>query len=305
MKRVLITGVAGFLGRYAARHFLSLGWEVIGLDSLPPENAPLASLSRYVQIALPDPRLEDLLQKQPPEVCAHFAGRASVAHSVSDPAPDYYAGPVLTFEMLDSLRRLAPGCRFIFVSSAAVYGNPGRLPIREDQPADPLSPYGYHKLQGELLCQEFCRVYGLNTAILRPFSAYGPGLRRQVVWDICQKVLAKGRLFLQGTGNETRDFVHAADIAQALAVISQSAPMQGEAYNVANGRETSIGDLARLILGFVEIDSRVEFDGKVPQGVPLRWQADISRLNALGWQPQVPFEEGLRSFVDWCRAELK
>src|SRR5438552_189686 len=79
-----------------------------------------------------------------------------------------------------------------------------------------LSPYGYHKRQAELICEEFSRVYALPTAVARIFSAYGPGLRRQVVWDICEKALATGKLELRGTGAESRDFIHAADIARGL-----------------------------------------------------------------------------------------
>jgi nucleoside-diphosphate-sugar epimerase len=91
-------------------------------------------------------------------------------------------------------------------------------------------------------------VYGLATASVRIFSAYGPGLRRQVLWDICQKVITQKTLILQGTGQESRDFIHALDIAKAFRVIACDAPMQGEVYNLASGQEVTVRELATLVL---------------------------------------------------------
>ncbi len=305
MPVLMVIGAAGFLGRYVTRHFHDLGWKVWGLDVASPENAPQGLLAAYRQVHLPDPGMQDTLAQARPELCVHCAGRASVGLSVSEPASDYYDGPLLTFELLNSLRLAAPQCAFIQMSSAAVYGNPRSLPVGEDQPAAPLSPYGYHKWQSELLCQEFAHIYGLRTASLRIFSAYGPGLRRQVMWDICQKALAANELVLQGTGRESRDFVHAHDIAWAVEVVFKSAALSGEFYNLAYGREVFIEDLARLILDALGIDRPLHFSGSLPPGTPTNWCADITRLQALGFQPEVRLEQGAASFARWCRAELQ
>jgi UDP-glucose 4-epimerase len=303
-KSILITGVAGFIGRYVARHFSEQGWSVVGIDNSPPENAPLASLSAYHRLQLPDTALNGLLQEYSPQVCIHCAGRASVGLSLTDPSADFYASTALTFEMLNALRLNAPNCRFIFLSSAAVYGNPESLPVSETQSLAPVSPYGFHKLQCEQLCLEFTKVYGLPTASLRIFSAYGPGLRRQVLWDICQKIITQNSLTLQGTGKESRDFIHALDIARALGVVATSAPMQGEAYSLGSGREVAIKQLADMVLDALECNFYPQFDGIVPAGTPLNWQADISKLNSLGFSASVPLERGVKTFANWCRAEL-
>ncbi|HEY9632642.1 MAG TPA: NAD-dependent epimerase/dehydratase family protein [Coleofasciculaceae cyanobacterium] len=303
-KSILVTGVAGFIGRYVARHFSEQGWSVLGIDNSPPENAPLANLSAYHRLQLPNAALNHLLQEHTPEVCIHCAGRASVGLSLTDPAADFYASPILTFEILNALRLNAPSCRFIFLSSAAVYGNLESLPVSETQLPTPLSPYGFHKWQCEQLCLEFAKVYGLPTASLRIFSAYGPGLRRQVLWDICQKVITQNSLILQGTGKESRDFIHALDIAKALSVVATSAPMQGEVYNLGSGREVAIAQLANMILEALDADCSLQFDGVVPAGNPLNWQADISKLETLGFTPSVPLERGVKTFANWCRAEL-
>ncbi len=303
--KVLITGVAGFLGRYAARHFTEKGCSVIGVDSVPPENAPLSSLAVYYSQNLPDKALVDLLLKCAPDVCIHCAGLASVPLSVTNPAKDFYANTVLTFEILEGLRLHAPSCRFILLSSAAVYGNPQSLPVNELQPPAPISPYGFHKWQCEQLCQEYATVYGLPTASARIFSAYGPGLQRQVLWDITRKVLTQPEVRLQGTGQESRDFIHAQDIARGLEVIMQHAPMNGEAYNLASGRETKIIDLAQLIIEQLTTKPRIIFTGEMPSGTPKNWVADISILKAKGFLPGILLEDGVRDYVDWARREMR
>lgn len=301
---VLVTGAAGFIGRYVVRLFMEQGWTVIGIDNSPPENAPLANLTFYHRLQLPDSTLNTILQATPPQLLIHCAGRASVGLSVKEPGADFYGNTVLTFELLNALRLFAPQCRFILLSSAAVYGNPVSIPIGESQVTDPISPYGFHKLQCEQLCLEFTRLYQVPTAAVRIFSAYGPGLRRQVLWDICQKAILHDFVLLQGTGEESRDFIHALDIAKALFAISNTAAMEGEAYNLAAGREVSIAELAGLVLESLGYGGKLEFDGEVQIGNPLNWKADISKLQALGFAPSVPLEQGVQTFANWCRAEL-
>jgi UDP-glucose 4-epimerase len=301
---ILITGVAGFIGRYVARHFSELGWSVIGIDTSAAENVPMASLADYSELRLHDPALNQILQKYQPEVCVHCAGRSAVSSSMTEPTPDFYANTVTTYEVLNALRLYAPNCRFIYLSSAAVYGNPHSLPISENQVPAPLSPYGFHKLQSEILCQEFSHVYSLSTASVRIFSAYGPGLRRQVLWDICQKVIIQKALCLQGTGLESRDFIHALDIAKAFRIIACGAPMKGEVYNLASGREITVRELAIMVLDVLESTCLPKFDGEISPGIPLNWQADISALEKLGFTTSVPLERGVKTFANWCLAEL-
>lgn len=304
IQTVLVTGVAGFIGRYVARYFAAQGWSVVGTDSAPPENSPLENLVEYQRFHLPDAAFNQLIKKYSPQVFIHCAGRASVGLSVTDPSADFYSNTALTLEALNSLRLYAPKCRFIFLSSAAVYGNPKVLPVNEEQTTIPLSPYGFHKLQGEQLCLEFFKVYGLPTASARIFSAYGPGLRRQVMWDICHKAMIEQSVTLQGTGKESRDFIHALDIAKALLLIATSSPMQGEAYNLATGREVNICELSTLLLDTLEYNGTSQFDGVVPVGNPLNWKADISKLRSIGFSPSVSIEKGVQIFANWCRAEL-
>jgi UDP-glucose 4-epimerase len=302
LRRVLVTGAAGFLGRYVARQLSGEGWEVLGIDRVAPPGAPCAG-EKFVPVELPGAGFRDLLRSQQPEALIHCAGSASVPHSMRDPADDYRANTVLTFDLLDALRLDAPRCAFLLLSSAAVYGNPVSLPVRETDALLPLSPYGYHKRQAEELCAEFARIYGLPAASARIFSAYGPGLRRQVVWDICAKALRGGPLRLQGTGGETRDFIHATDVARGLHTILSASPLQGDVYNLSSGREVSIAELAVQLMENLGARTALEFDGVNTPGNPLQWRADIGKIRALGFEPAVSLEAGLQEVANWCAQE--
>lgn len=304
MKTVLITGVTGFLGRYIARQFNQAGWMVVGIGTRPPENAPRQDLSNYYQLVLPSLELAAIAQQLQPQVCIHCAGRASVELSVSDPASDFQASVAMTFQLLDTLRLYAPTCHLIYLSSAAVYGSPESLPILELQACMPISPYGFHKLIGEQLCQEFFKIYNLPTTIARIFSAYGAGLRRQVVWDICQKALTQPVIKLRGTGNESRDFIHGSDIAQAMLVLAEHSDRQASIYNLATGVETKIKALVTLILASINSPAIAEFDGNLATGIPINWQADITSVYNIGFRPTVSLEKGISSYMNWCRAEV-
>ena len=305
MKKILITGAAGFIGRALARHFTKQQYKVYGIDRIPSENAPLADLMGYEQIELPNPHLIKLLANWQPDVLIHCAGRASVPAAMQDPHADFHDGPVLTFELLDALRQNLPECAFILLSSAAVYGNPSRLPVSEDALLQPVSAYGYHKWQSEMMCAEFANVFGLRTASARVFSAYGPGLRRQVIWDIVHKALTQPEIRLQGTGQESRDFIHVHDIARGLEAILINALLHGEGYNLASGVETRIADLAGLILREIENPPPLTFSGELPPGTPNNWQADIKQISKLGFQPRVSLDDGITNFVAWCRNEIQ
>ena len=304
LQSVLVTGVAGFIGRYIARHFSEQGFSVIGIDNSPPENAPLHNLTAYHRIKLPEPFFNDLLKEYSPNLCIHCAGRASVGLSVIDPDIDFKSNAALTFEILNALRINSPKCRFIFLSSAAVYGNPESLPIGENQGCNPISPYGFHKLQSEQLCLEFSKIYDLNTASVRIFSAYGPGLRRQVLWDICRKAISQPIVKLQGSGQESRDFIHALDIAKSVMAVATSASMQGETYNLASGREVTVSELTNMVFKSLDYKGSVEFDGIVPVGIPLNWQADVTKLENLGITDFLSLERGIHVYANWCYAEL-
>lgn len=302
---ILITGAGGFLGRNIVAHFSQKGWQVRGLvrktDGLMPMPGVL-----WFALELPSPALGVLLAREQPDVIVHAAASANVGLSVSNPAQDFAQSVVTFSNLLDSVRLSGISPQIIFLSSAAVYGNPATLPVREDAPIAPVSPYGFHKRMCEEMASYYQNLYGLEVSVLRIFSAYGDGLRRQVLWDMVQQARATGRIALSGTGDESRDFIHASDVARGIECVAASAGRAPTGVlNVASGVSTTIRSLATLvqdaICGPGQPVIPVAFSGQQRSGDPLRWQADITRLAALGFTPGVSLEEGVRRYVSWVQ----
>lgn len=283
----LVTGASGFLGRAVVRHLEACGRTVVAVKREPP---------------MGETAFDELLIRCQPEVVVHTAGSASVPASFVDPWADFQSGPQLTFRLLEALRRHSPASRLVFFSSAAVYGEPVCLPVLESEECRPLSPYGFHKVACELLCRQYRSLYGMQVSILRIFSAYGPGLRKQVFWDLSRQLARNPReIVLQGTGMESRDFVFADDVARAVMAVAEHGDFNAAAYNVAGGREVFLRDLVRSLIDAFGVSPEICFNGKVPTGNPLRWQASIDSLRATGFQPRVDFSSGVASYVEWFR----
>jgi UDP-glucose 4-epimerase len=284
----LVTGAFGFLGRHVAARLAEEGWDVAEAGRPRTE--------------IPSPEFDALLAKAAPRLVVHCAGPASVPASLADPEHDFRGSVEVLHELLERLRGRETA--LVLISSAAVYGQPERLPVAEDAPTRPISPYGFHRLHCELALREFHELWGLRSCALRVFSAYGEGLRRQIMWDVCAKALREGEVALHGTGTESRDFVHAADVARAVALVAREAPLKAEAYNVGTGVETRLDELAPLLLEALHSDAPLSFSGEARAGDPANWRADVSRLAALGFEPEARVEEGAARYAEWARREL-
>ena len=189
-ERVLVTGAGGFLGSHICTHLAQEGNSVAAVDRFSPTpDMPelFPRLSGFFEICLPDDTFATLLRQFQRTILVHCAGSASVPYSVQHPYDDFRLSVELTAFILENLRQYLPSCHFIFLSSAAVYGNPKGLPIREDAACLPISPYGYHKHICEKLCEEYRTLFGIRSSVLRIFSAYGERLRKQVIFDLCRK----------------------------------------------------------------------------------------------------------------------
>lgn len=293
-----VTGASGFLGRPIVRRLASAGYKVVGLDQC---DANSADSFAHVQLLLPDERLYDLLREYVPEVIVHAAGPASVVGSVEEPLADFEGSVVVCAHLLDAVRRVVPSARVVLISSAAVYGNPEVLPVSEGAVLAPISPYGFNRVMCETLSREYFTVYGVRTCALRIFSAYGTGLRRQIIWDVCEKA-SHGVVELSGTGEETRDFIHADCVALAIATLLSGARFEGEAYNAASGVETPIRDLAAALVADVNPGATVTFSGVSRPGDPSRWRADTASIRSLGFEPCISLARGLQEYCAWYKS---
>jgi UDP-glucose 4-epimerase len=274
---VVVLGAGGFLGRYICREFSRQGTRVVGVGRTPPEPA---EVSGFIQGNLLELELSGILRTEKPRWLINAAGGASVGQSFDEPHADWQKTVLVQARILEALRQSDAAAFYLFLSSAAVYGEPVRLPVTEDMPCRPISPYGMHKWQAELLQEEYTRFYGLRGAVLRIFSAYGEGLQRQVVYELSQKIRrAETQIEVYGTGEETRDFIHAADVARAVYCVAK-AEATG-VFNVASGRQTRIAELAQQLVDQLKPGLPISFTGEGKEGNPLRWQADVSKLRQL------------------------
>jgi UDP-glucose 4-epimerase len=298
MERLLITGINGFIGSHAAAHF-SKRFAITGLDTGPSDQTGCARV--YRPLTLPCRDLAALVREIRPEVCVHCAGPASVPLSFEHPENDFTSGPAALANLLEALRREAPECLVVFPSSAAVYGNPEKLPVREDAPLKPISPYGSHKLVCEKLLEEYREHYGIRSVILRIFSCYGPGLRKQLLWDIARQIREKGRVELSGTGEETRDFINVADVVRAMeSMMDGKQPF--DVCNVASGIQTTVKEIALEILrNFKLPENALSFNGMTRKGDPIQWEADITRLRSAHDTPTMSLKNGVREFCEWSK----
>ncbi len=293
--KILVLGSVGFIGRRLTDR-LSMDDETITAD-ITADNR-----GRHVVIDSHEPDLIGLFDEHRPDLVVNCTGAAHVGASITDPAHDYELNVRRVQQILESIRQVGCRCRFIHLSSAAVYGNPVSLPVAESAAAAPLSPYGFHKLQAEMLCREYAQIFGVPTLSLRIFSAYGPELRKQLFWDIYQKSLHGQRIELSGTGNETRDFVFVKDIARAVASLRDHPDLfDGQAVNLASGQATTIRQAARTLLDALGWQGELVFNGQVRAGDPLFWQADISALARTGYRQQFTLEQGLTQVAAWLK----
>lgn len=304
MKRMVITGIGGFIGRNAKAYF-EKEYEITGIDLASAYTGGGKPVCYYqCNMSQNGAELASILTDVQPDVILHCAGSANVGASVVNPMADLDGNLHSLYQLLLALRSFEKKPKIIFFSSAGVYGNPRQLPIRETDAPAPISPYGLHKLMCEQLCHYYNTVHGYQIRTIRIFSAYGAGLRKQLLWDIYQKYEKNGRIDLFGTGEETRDFIHVLDIMQAIRLILEDTGTE-EIFNVANGEEVTIAQIAEIYAKKLGIAAdAVHFNGEVKIGDPRNWRADISQLKSLGYQKKVKLEQGIGEYVDWVRVQI-
>jgi len=298
MKKFLIIGSKGFIGTHLMTYLREMSYEVWGADVIVDyENAGM-----YFLIDASNPGFHDVFKNEKYDCCINCAGAANVSDSIKYPNRDFQLNTNIVFALLEAIRTYQPKCKFINLSSAAVYGNPKTLPIKENSTPTPISPYGYHKLMSEQICEEFHRFFGLQTCSLRIFSAYGEGLKKQLFWDLYHKSLKNEKIILFGTGNESRDFIYISDLIQAILTVALNADFVGQSLNVANGEEIYIKDCAKIYFEIFDEPVKYEFSGHGKKGDPNNWVADISSLKDLGYRQKYNLRDGLKNYYKWIKS---
>lgn len=231
-----------------------------------------------------------------------FAGYADPPRSFEEPLDTLEENTAATVRRLEALQQIPQDAIYVYASSAAVYGAEPQVPLREESEPAPLSPYAVSKLAGEQYVAQYHRAHGLPAIALRMFSVYGPGQRKQVVYDLIRRALLDdGALEVFSPPDVTRDFVNVRDVAEAAVALAERAPARGEIYNVASGRETTMRDLATTILDAAGIDKQIEFDEELRAGSAARNFGSTERIRELGVEPSTPLDEGIGATVEWVR----
>lgn len=282
--RVLILGSTGFIGNHLYKSLNIENYEVIKITTAEFNNNDL-----FVSIL----RKTDIL--------INCIGSANVGKSFIQVETDYESNVSIVKRILDTINRFEfYSIKFINLSSAAVYGNPIKLPISEKEMCNPISPYGFHKFISEVLIREYCTCYGVKAVSLRIFSVYGEGQKKLLLWDINQKIiLNEGVLTFFGTGEETRDYIHIDDMVQQLILVIKNASFVGESINIANGVETRISDILHWYKLHHPIPFEYKFLGTIREGDPKNWRADISRILNWGYKSQIKIEHGIKNYINW------
>ena len=308
---VWITGAKGFIGQYLARHLAARGNIVLGLGhGLWPEAATEGGLVAWLNGEITCSNLASLrVTHGAPGLVVHLAGGSSVSAAIANPREDFARTVTSTAELLEWLRLESPLTRLVAVSSAAVHGVGHSDRIAESASTQPFSPYGYHKLMMEQLCRSYGNCYGLQCVVLRLFSVYGAGLRKQLLWDLCRRLqYAPLGIELSGTGEELRDWTHVSDVLRAIEATANLASPEVPTFNIGSGRATSVREVAQTVIDAFFTTrgqrSKLHFNGKVRAGDPCRLVADSSRLQALGFEWNVSPQQGIAEYVRWFQRQV-
>ena len=303
-----MTGAAGFIGSHLAERLLVDGHAVVGVDAFSDyyaarlkernlERLQEAPAFTLVRANLLDLDLSELCRGV--EVVFHLAAQAGVRASWGRAFEVYTNWNVLATQRLLEAARGGRLARFVYASSSAVYGR-SELPMREESPTHPLSPYGVSKLAGEHLVSLYAVAYGVPAISLRYFTVFGPRQRPDMAFHRFIRALRRGQpIPVFGDGRQTRDFTFVGDIVRATYRAGTVETTPGEVLNIAGGARIELRDAIHELEAIIGRDA-VLGEGAAPAGEMPHTYADISRASrVLGWSPETALREGLRQEVEW------
>ena len=296
--KVLITGAYGFLGRNTAKEFKKAGYEVAGMGhgKWYFDEYSKWGIDEWFETTITFEALLNINKKF--DLIIHCGGSGSVGFSHDNPYEDFQKSVQSTLALLEYIRLQNSRCKFIYPSSPAMQGNLGNIPIKEEMNSVPVSPYGFHKKIAEDLCLSYNRNFQISIGIIRFFSIYGPGLKKQLIWDACRKIQQSEEVTFFGTGKETRDWIHVTDAASLIHTLSKN--LNGyQVINGGSGIPTEIDTVISLLSECFNKPVRITFNGQVKEGDPIYFWADNSKALTMGWRPQININDGLKDYVTY------
>lgn len=316
-KTILVTGCAGFIGsnfvRQCAEQFPSM--KIVGIDdfSTGREESLHPSVVFYKGTILDAKLLESIFSEHEPAYVFHFAALPRVSYSMAHTRRTSEVNIIGTVALLEASRNHRVK-RFIYSSSSSVYGDAKKLPTRErENPSNPRSPYAIQKYTGELFCKTFSDLFELDTVCLRYFSVFGPGQYGDSPYSTLVGAWLESlyfpqnkKAFLEGDGNQSRDFCYVGNVVLANILAMQSRRrFRGEIINIAHGKQTTNNEVKALIEKYT--GQKLDLEKRPPrQGDVRHTYADISLARKLlAYRPETDFEEGLKLTIRWFENRLK
>jgi len=308
MPKYLVTGGAGFIGANLVSHLSAAGEKIVILDNFSTgKKKNLRDLSKEVKVTegdILDAKLSKKLARGVDYVI-HLAGQASVLKSVKDPAGTLEINAMGTLNTLLAARD-AKVKRFIYVGSAAAYGESPSLPKVESMTETPLSPYAVSTIAAEHLCRVFFNTYGLQTVVLRAFNVFGPwqetsGPYAPVVGKFVTTLLDGKPPVISGDGKQSRDFVHVADLIEAIKAACIAPKAEGEFFNIATGSRITINGLVNMINNILGKEIQPKYEEARPGDIRHSLADCTKAQEMLGYRPRSSILDGLKSTIEWYR----
>jgi nucleoside-diphosphate-sugar epimerase len=289
--KVVVTGGAGFIGSNLVKALVEKDFDVHVIDNLSAGQRERVNPKATLHVVDVRSRAEIEPVISGATFVFHLAALPKVQYSIEHPEESNDVNATGTMNVLIAAQK-AGVKKVVYSASSAVYGDQETMPLHEDLPAQPKSPYGLQKYVGELMCKTWSAVYGLPTVCLRYFNVYGPGQSEEGAYAlVIARFLKQKRegkpMTITGDGEQSRDFVSVHDIVRANIMAAESQRVgRGESINIGSGKSYSVNTIARMIGGLTEfVPARLE---------PRHSLADNSKARELiGWEPKVGFEEGM------------
>ena len=290
-EKILITGINGFIGSHCSNYFKSNGWDVYGIDIYGEQE------SNFIQGTV---SLEKLLQfKQEFDVILHLAGSGSVGMVNKSPESERLKTVKSSEELLEYIQKYNKNAKLIYISSAAVYGNTHSNLIHESDEYAPISEYGKHKV----LVENAIINSDINYHIVRLFSVYGEGLKKQVLWDFSNKLknnINEPVINCFGTGAEERDFIHINDVISLINLVIKT-NKNNLIINGGTGIPTTIRTIFNTLSDLFDYKGQLVFDNIISKDNPMKLVANIDNAKYLGFIPQIEIQKGLENYVEWFK----
>ncbi len=298
---ILVTGGAGFIGSHIVDKLIENNYDVIILDNLTTGNKNnINPKAEFVNADIRDKDLDEKINFKDVEVVIHQAAQINVRYSVENPVNDANINILGIINILEFMEKYDIN-KIIFASSVGIYGESNYLPVDENHPINPLSPYGLSKYVGEEYIKLYNRLYGIEYAILRYSNVYGerqdPRGEAGVISIFIDKMLKNQNPVIFGDGNQTRDFVYVGDVARANLMALN---WKNEIVNIGTGKETSVNELFNIIKNEIGFKGTAIYDTP-REGEIYRIYLNIKKAESLGWEPEVDLKDGIKKVVNWMK----